>query len=48
MRDVVDEFFLRTINRLNEKDVRRVILLDQIKGQLPALQVQLKEAGESL
>ena len=25
-----------------------VIILDQIKGQLPALQVMLKEAGESL
>ena len=25
-----------------------MILLDQIKGQLPALQVMLKEAGESL
>ena len=25
-----------------------MILLDQIKGQLPALQLMLKEAGESL
>lgn len=33
---------------LYKKGCERMIQVDQIKGQLPALQKMLKEAGESL